>query len=123
MAPSRAAGTFARCSIGGRWLGNPVRRTMAKDDDLRALVEEYGRALSRCDLPAIAAAWEVPALVLADQGSIAVESTHQIETFFGAATQQYRDQGIVSTTPEIARVEWLSELVAEVRVRWLRWAA
>ena len=96
---------------------------MAKDDELRAFFEEYGRALSRCDLPAIAAAWEVPALVLADQGSIAVESTEQIETFFSTAIQQYRDQGIVSTTPDIARVEWLSELVAEVRVRWLRWAA
>ena len=96
---------------------------MAKDDDLRAFFEDYGRALSRCDLPAIAAAWEVPALVLADQGSVAVESSEQIQTFFGAAAQQYRDQGILSTTPQIARVEWVSELVAEVRVHWLRWAA
>ena len=96
---------------------------MAKDDDLRAFFEDYGRALSRCDLAAIASAWEVPALVLSDQGSVAVESTEQIEAFFAAASQQYRDQGIVSTSPEIARVEWLSDLVAEVRVRWLRWAA
>jgi hypothetical protein len=96
---------------------------MAKDDDLRAFFDEYGRALSRCDLPAIAAAWDVPALVLADQGAHAVDSAEQIETFFGAASQQYRDEGIVSTSPEIARVEWLSEVLADVRVRWLRWAA
>jgi hypothetical protein len=96
---------------------------MAKDDELRAFFEDYGRALSRCDLAAIAGAWEIPALVLADQGSIAVESGQQIEAFFSAAIQQYRDQGILSTTPEIARLEWLSELVAEVRVRWVRWAA
>jgi hypothetical protein len=96
---------------------------MAKDEDLRAFLEEYGRALSRCDLPAIAAAWECPALVLDDQGVIAVDSTEQIENFFAAASQLYRDQGIVSTSPEISRVEWVSELIAEVRVRWLRWAA
>jgi len=96
---------------------------MAKDDDLRTFFEDYGRALSRCDLPAIAAAWEVPALALSDQGTIAVESAQQIEGFFATAVQQYRDQGIISTSPEIARIEWLSEFVAEVRVHWLRWAA
>lgn len=96
---------------------------MAKDDDLRTFFDAYGRALSRCDLSAIAAAWEVPALVLADQGAHAVASDEEIKTFFAAAAQQYRDQGILSTTPEIGRVEWLSELVAEVRVRWHRWAA
>jgi hypothetical protein len=96
---------------------------MAKNDDLRVFFEEYGRALSRSDLRAISAAWEVPALVLADQGAHAVESVEQIETFFAIAAQEYRDQGIVSTSPEIARVEWVSDLMAEVRVCWFRWAA
>jgi hypothetical protein len=96
---------------------------MTKDESLRVFLEEYGRALSRGDLSGIAAAWEVPALVLSDQGTVSVESYEQIKSFFSAAGQQYRDQGIVSTSPEIARVEWLSELVAEVRVRWLRWSA
>ena len=100
-----------------------VRGIMSRDDELRTFFESYGRALSSSNLGQIAAAWQVPAIVVDDRGVIAVTSTEQIETFFDGAAQLYRDQGIASTTPEIARAEWLSERMVEARVCWTRWSS
>ena len=90
-----------------------------KDDEVRTFLEAYGRALSERNLRGVSAAWETPALVLSDEGAIHVESAKQIEDFFGAARRQYTERGIVTTKPEIAKVEWLTEKMVQVRARWL----
>lgn len=94
-----------------------------KDDEIRSFLQAYGRALSEGNLRAVSAAWDVPALVLSDEGAIAVESAKQIEDFFGGARRQYIERGILTTKPEIAKVDWLSEKMAQVRTRWIQLTA
>jgi hypothetical protein len=89
------------------------------EDKIRRLLERLGTALSTGDLAGISNCWEVPALVLSDEGAIAVAATGEIEAFFAQAAEWYRSQGLVSTRPELERVEMLSEKLASVDVRWL----
>ncbi|MET0592434.1 MAG: hypothetical protein ABW133_07035 [Polyangiaceae bacterium] len=93
--------------------------TSVKDDEVRTFLEAYGRALSEGNLRGVSAAWETPALVLSDRGAIEVQSAKQIEEFFGAARRQYTERGIVTTKPQIAKLEWLSDKMVQVRARWL----
>lgn len=88
------------------------------EDQIRRFLESYGQALSDGNLAAIANCWEVPALVLSDQGVIAVSAAGEIEQFFGQASEWYLSQGLVITKPELERVETLSDRLASVDVRW-----
>jgi hypothetical protein len=88
------------------------------DDQIREVLERLGEALSQADLKAVASCWEVPALVLSDQGTIAVAAMGEIERFFDEAVHAYQSQGIVSTSPVVERIEPLSEKLSAVDVRW-----
>jgi hypothetical protein len=88
------------------------------EDQIRSLFERVGRAMSGGDMQTLSGCWEVPAWVLADEGGIAVADTAQIEGFFAQAGDWYRTQGLVSTRPELERVDMLSEKLAAIEVRW-----
>jgi len=62
--------------------------------------------------------WQVPAFVLGDADDRAVGSNQEIEQFFGGAKQRYNEQGIMSTRAEIGTLQWLTERIAIVQVRW-----
>lgn len=87
-------------------------------DQISQLLEQLGQALSAGDLHKASTCWGVPALVLSDDGATAVSDTREIEEFFSQAADWYHLQGIVSTRPEIERVDMLSEKLAAVDVRW-----
>jgi hypothetical protein len=86
--------------------------------EITQLLERLGRALSAGDFREASGCWEVPALVLSDEGVIAVSEFSAIEKFFAQASKEYRSQGIASTKPEIERVDVLSGNLASVDVRW-----
>jgi len=88
------------------------------EDKIRDVLERIGVALSTSNLQALSNCWEVPALVLSDEGAIAVTEVSEIEKFFAQATEWYHSQGIRSTKAELERVEALSESLAAVDVRW-----
>jgi hypothetical protein len=85
---------------------------------IHAFLERYGRAITSGDLDAAAACWAVPALVLADEGAVLVESREEVGAFFARALAAYRSEGLVETRPEIDRVEPLSDRLVSVDVRW-----
>ncbi len=88
------------------------------EDQIRRMLELLGLALSTGDLKAVANCWAVPALVLSDEGAIAVAELHEIEAFFARAAEWYRSQGLVATRPEVERVDQLSDKLSAVDVRW-----
>lgn len=88
------------------------------DDTARAFIDRYGRALSSDDLSAIVACWEVSALVISDEGALAILEAAEIEGFFAGAVQWYRAQGLVATRPEEVPIEPLGERLASVDVTW-----
>ncbi len=89
------------------------------DNDLiMRFLEGYGAALSAGDLRVVSSSWVIPALVLSDQGAMAVTDPSEIEAFFAQGIEYYRSQGLMSTRPELERVEMLSETLVSVDVRW-----
>jgi len=87
-------------------------------DQIGRLLEQLGQALSAGDLRKASACWGVPALVLSEDAALAVSGATEIEEFFSQAAEWYHLQGLVSTRPEIERVDILSEKLAAVDVRW-----
>jgi arylformamidase len=93
---------------------------MAVDRDaiIRTL-DEISAALSAGDAAGVASYWEVPGLVLADEGARPVASRAEIEAFFEASIAAYRKQGTPHARPILDRVDAISERVAAVDVRWI----
>jgi hypothetical protein len=87
-------------------------------DKIRQLLERLGRALSAGDLRGVSSCFEVPALFLSDEGVTILADANQLEKLFAQATEWYRSRGLVSTKPELERVDMLSEKLAAVDVRW-----
>jgi len=88
-------------------------------EDVEQFLVAYGDALSAGDLPAIAAAYEIPALVISDQGSQPVSDRQQVVDFFGTALAQYEQLGLAGTRPEHVSIEHLSEQLCTADVRWI----
>lgn len=90
----------------------------AAGEDLQRYFERMARALTAGDGAAIARMWEVPALVVGDQEVHAVGTHKEVEQFFGGAKDQYNARGITDTRPEIAKLEWVTDRIVMVTVRW-----
>jgi hypothetical protein len=89
------------------------------DRAVQDFLDRYGAALAAGDGKAIAAQWETPALVVDDRGVIPVGTPEEIEQFFTAAHADYNARGITGTRAEIVRLEWATERIAQVDVRWV----
>jgi hypothetical protein len=87
-------------------------------DQINTSLQRYGQALSAGDLAGIASCWEVPALVLADDGAVAVSDTSQLRSFFAQVIGWYRSRGLLATRPELERAVALTERLTLVEVRW-----
>lgn len=88
------------------------------EEKIVSMLERYGTAVSSGDVPGIVNCWEVPALVLSDEGALAVSEARAIEEFFSQAMGWYQSQGMISTRPELKRADRLSDRLASVDVRW-----
>jgi hypothetical protein len=89
-----------------------------EDAEVGEFLIRYGRALSAGDVQVIADLWNYPALVLSDEGLRAVSGREEVETFFTAAKADYAARGVASTRPDIVRLEWVTDRIAVVDVRW-----
>ncbi|RYF15534.1 MAG: hypothetical protein EOO30_14170 [Comamonadaceae bacterium] len=92
---------------------------MAGDEDaVHAMLRRFARAFTSGDGPAAAACWEVPALVVADEGTRAVSTLEEVAAFFGGAAKEYHAQGVTGTRVDVQRIEWHTQRLASVTVRW-----
>jgi hypothetical protein len=89
-----------------------------KEQGLQSMLETFARAFTRGDGKTAATCWEVPALIVADQGTKAVTTLAEVEDFYGGAAKQYNDMGITDTRPEVQSVTWMTDRLASVHVRW-----
>lgn len=84
----------------------------------KQFLERLGQAMSVGDAETVAACWSVPALVLSDEGALAVMGMSEIVDFFTSVIDRYRAQGLMSTIPELERLQPLTERLAAIDVRW-----
>ena len=88
------------------------------EDQIRRLLERYGQAMSVGDLAGILSCWELPALALYDEGAILIANRGELERFFTRVIVSYRSRGLLTTRPQIERIEGLTDRLAAVDVRW-----
>ena len=88
------------------------------DAEVSEFLTRYGQALSAGDVGGIADLWNYPAFVLSDDGVRAVENREEVESFFRGAKADYAARGIESTRPDVVRLEWVTDRIAIVDVRW-----
>jgi len=79
----------------------------------------YADALAAADDERVADMWELPALVMSDDGTHLVTERREVVELSSTAAAQYRDAGITSTRPEHLAVEHLSDRISSADVRWL----
>jgi hypothetical protein len=96
--------------------GVPIQRDVRSE--VQHFLDDLARALTAGNGDAVASMYEVPALILSDEGVIAVESPVQIAQFFGAAKEQYNAQGIVDTRADLIDLERIGERILVATVRW-----
>jgi len=86
--------------------------------EVQELLDELARSLIAGDGEAVAALFEVPALIISDEGVITVASMEQIAQFFGAAKVKYNAQGIVGTRADLIDLERIGQRIVVATVRW-----
>jgi ketosteroid isomerase-like protein len=99
-----------------RPLDEPARA--GETHEVQALLDAFARALVAGDGKGVASLWETPALVIDVHAVIPVSTRAEVEKFFGGGKEQYNQQGIVETRPQILRLDWANDGIAMVRVRW-----
>lgn len=91
----------------------PTARTEVQD-----LLDQLARALTAGDGDNVATMYDVPALIISDEGVHAISSTTEIGTFFGAAKKQYNAMGVVDTRADVIDLERIGARIYIATVRW-----
>ena len=86
--------------------------------DVSAFLDRYADALAGGDLPAVAACYALPGLVVGDATAIPVSEPAQVEAAFAGAAEAYRAQGLVSLRPQLRAVDRLTDAFTLVDVGW-----
>ena len=89
------------------------------DASVASALEAMGSALSSGDAAHVAVYWDLPGVVLADEGARGLETHQVVAEFFQAAIRWYRDQGTPIARPVLRHVEWISDRLSAVSVDWL----
>lgn len=92
----------------------------ASDESARVqdLLNRFARALTAGDGEGVADLWETPAFVIGSGMARAVSARAEVVEFFGGGKEQYNSLGITDTRAEIQRLDWVSEDLVVVDVRW-----
>jgi hypothetical protein len=85
---------------------------------VRQFLDEFGEALTAGDAKAVASLWDTPAFVLGDEMVRVVNTSTEVEQFFAGAKEQYAAMGISEARAEILELDWLTDRIVQVEVRW-----
>lgn len=89
-----------------------------EDREVQGFLDQFGRSLTAGDARTVATMWAVPAFVIGDTMVQAVSSRDEVEKFFSGAKDEYNKRGIVDTRAEIFGLEWVTDRIVVVDVRW-----
>lgn len=82
------------------------------------MLAAFAQAVMLGDARSVAALWEVPALVISDEGTRAIATLDEVAMYFEGVSKEYARRGVSGARPEIQRVSWLTDRLVTVVVRW-----
>jgi hypothetical protein len=86
--------------------------------EVKQFLEALARSVTMGDGRAAVRFWEVPALVVGEAAVRPVTSNAEVEEHFSTVKHQYYARGIIDTRPDVVSLEWITERIVVVRVRW-----
>ncbi len=87
-------------------------------DEVQHFFDAMARAVTHGDAFTLASLWETPALVVSDDGVIAVSRPEELEALFAGAREEYNRRGVMDTRADLVAVDWATDRVCIVEVRW-----
>lgn len=93
-------------------------RSVQDDIKIRDFLARMASCLTSGDVDTLAHLWETPVFVLDDDGAEVLDSLLDMKLFFAEAKASYHKRGIVATSADILQIEWLTQRIATVDVRW-----
>ena len=92
----------------------------SRDEQTRVqeVLDRLAHALTAGDGEAVADLWETPAFVIGGGMARAVSARAEVVEFFGSGKEQYNALGITDTRAEIQHLDWVSDDLVVVDVRW-----
>ncbi len=91
----------------------PTARTEVQD-----FFDELAHALTAGDGDKVATMYEVPALIISDEGVRAISTTEEIAAFLGVTKREYNAMGVVDTRAEVIDLERIGTKLYVATVRW-----
>lgn len=88
------------------------------DPDVQEFLHRFAWALTTGDGRAASKLWALPALIVGDDMVQTVMERSELERMYRVAREQYNAWGIADTRAEVQGLEWLSDRVVLVHVRW-----
>jgi hypothetical protein len=80
--------------------------------------DRYGTALTANDLPAVASCYAMPGMVVSDDATFSFATPAAVEAAFSGAAEAYHAKGLVAARADVLEVDWLTDGLALVAVRW-----
>jgi hypothetical protein len=96
----------------------PKGTVRSRRTEVQELLDRLARAVTAGDGAAAAKLWEAPAVVVGDDMVHSIATGDELASFFAGAKQSYKARGITDTRAEITRLEWVTEKLVLVDVRW-----
>lgn len=99
-------------------IGKRAVAAAEKDSRIQNLLDQVAKAVTAGDGQMAATFWRTPAFVIGDEHELVVTSQQEIEQFFSGSKEQYNQRGITDTRADIQRLDWITDRIALVEVRW-----
>lgn len=96
----------------------PSTKELERDRLVRRFFARYESALASCDAQELAQMWSTPAFVMDDGGANVIDSVQEVERFFDATRRERDELGISDTRADVVHIEWATENIAVVDVRF-----
>lgn len=114
------------CGVGmGRVIVNEVPMAAAiallqseKDRKVLKLLEQFSRAFAAGDGAAASRLCEAPLMVLSEGGTRVVDDVSKLGELLESAGEKNPSRGIATAEPHVDHIDWQSEKLAAVQVRW-----
>lgn len=91
---------------------------MVTDSEISEFFARYAQAVGSDDLPAIAACYATPALVVDDSTTIDVPDHTAVQSAFTGSFPAYEARGLVGANALVDQVDRLTKRLALVAVTW-----
>jgi hypothetical protein len=88
------------------------------EPDVQEFLDRLAWALTSGSGRAAAGLWAVPAVMISDDAVHTIIDRAELERMFADARRHYAERGIIDTHGEIQSVQWVTERIALVDVRW-----